>query len=157
MDRWQTAVRLQWTNRLLADVYASPRAGDVTALLLSADAHAGDAAALLAAWELRGASVAARAAYADVVAAMDALRLRAEPWSARADQGATGLAAWAQDPVLDPGLRTEAALVSPASPPTIETSPQSHGEAPSATDRREPPHLGSREPIPGVGPPPWRD
>ena len=116
MDRWQTAVRLQWANHLLARVYASPNADRAREHLLSADAHAGDAAERLAEWDLRAASASARAAYDAVVDAMRVLRLPVEEWSARDDQGPIGLAAWAQDPVVNP----RAAKEDPAKPLAVQ-------------------------------------
>jgi hypothetical protein len=100
MARWMTATRLQWANRILADIYASPHAGDVADRLRSADAHAGQAAAALAGWDHDGASRAAHLAYLDVLDAAATLAIDIEPWTARADEGARGRAAWAQDPVV---------------------------------------------------------
>jgi hypothetical protein len=103
MDRWMTATRLQWANRILADIYASPRAGDAAAQLEAADDRAGVAADLLADWDLRGASLAARDAYGLVREAATIARVAIEPWNGRQDQGQLGFNAWTQNPVLSSG------------------------------------------------------
>ena len=100
LARWLTAERIQWADRILADIYASPNAGAASSLLSSADAHAGDARAALENWDLPGASAAADAAYNDVVAAAGVVGVTIESWNARQDEGQTGRDAWRQNPVL---------------------------------------------------------
>ena len=130
LDRWMTGMRLQWANRILADVVASPRAGRAATQVAEADRLAGVAAELLAAWDLRGASRAARDAYAQIVAAAAAAHVPIEPWSGRADQGEVGFEAWNENPVLHDDAPADArtasagdAAVPPPPGPIIDDFP----------------------------------
>ena len=117
MDRWMTAVRLQWANRVLADVYAvagGPRRP--VAIGRRPRRRRRRPADRLGP---PGASLAARAAYRDVVAAAEVLRIRIEPWNGRQDQGAEGYAArarirwWARPREPWPRPRRSAAPTAP--------------------------------------------
>ncbi len=141
MDRWLTGMRLQWANRILADVVASRFARRAAANVIEADRLAGEAQELLEAWDLRGASLAARDAYAHIVAAAGDARVRIEPWSGRADQGPVGFEAWVESPVLHNEART-AGLDPPPEPPgpVIDDFPDPSVPQPSPLDeaRRRP-------------------
>ena len=74
MDRWTTGVRLQWAEPHPGRRRGVEPNGEAVALVAEADRLAGEAASLLAGWDLRGASLAARGAYAAVVVAAAAAR-----------------------------------------------------------------------------------
>jgi hypothetical protein len=72
-------------NRILASIYASPRAGDAAAQLLSADGLAASALTAYDAMEYRAAAARAKAAYQAVVAAAAAINVPVEPQAQPAD------------------------------------------------------------------------
>jgi hypothetical protein len=90
MNRFLTSVYLNQANTVLADVYASPRAGRVSDILLSADAHAAAALASYAAMEYDEAASHASLAYQDVLDAAAAINVQVEPQAWQADYKAKG-------------------------------------------------------------------
>jgi hypothetical protein len=90
MNRYMTSVYLNQSNTILDAIYKSPRASEVSALLLSADAHA---AAALADYDLmlyESASAHAKAAYDDVLTAAERINVHVEPQAWQADYKAKG-------------------------------------------------------------------
>lgn len=85
MNRYLTAVYINYANRILAQVYAKPHAADATNLLLAADAQAAQALTAYAGMDYSGATLAARQAYQTVLAAATQLQVRIEPHSWRSD------------------------------------------------------------------------
>lgn len=90
MNRYMTSVYLNQANAILADIYASSKAGQVGGLLTSADNHAALAVAAYQAMDYVGAAAHAKMAYEDVVAAASAINVQIEPQSWQADAKAKG-------------------------------------------------------------------
>jgi hypothetical protein len=85
-----TSIYINQANTILADIYASPKAGQVTGLLTSADAHA---AAALVDYDVMAYDTAvahAKAAYDDVMQAAADIKVKVEPQSWQADYKAKG-------------------------------------------------------------------
>jgi hypothetical protein len=90
MNRYLTSVYLNQANTILADIYASPKAGQASSLLTSADNHAAMAVAAYANMDYAGAAFHAKAAYSDVLAAAAQIKVKVEPQSWQADYKAKG-------------------------------------------------------------------
>jgi len=90
MNRYMTSIYINQANAILADIYASPRAGDASSLLTSADNHAAQALASFDAMDYAGAALHAKLAYGDVLAAAKAAGVQVEPQSWQADYKAKG-------------------------------------------------------------------
>ncbi len=90
MNRYMTSVYINQANTILADIYASPRAGQVAGLLASADNHAALALVDYQAMEYGSAAAHAKAAYDDVLAAADEINVQVEPQAWQADYKAKG-------------------------------------------------------------------
>lgn len=90
MARFQTSAYLNQANVILADIYASPRAGQVADLLISADGHAAAALTEYQAMEYQSAAAHAQLAYGDVLAAAAQIRVPVEPQAWQADYKAKG-------------------------------------------------------------------
>jgi hypothetical protein len=90
MDRHMVAAYINQANRVLASVYASPRAGAAGAHLLAADAQAAGALAAYAAMHYGTAAVRAKAAFSHVLDAAAATNVQVEPQAWPADYRAKG-------------------------------------------------------------------
>ena len=90
MNRYMTSVYINQANVILADIYASPRAGTVSALLTSADDAAAAALTSYAAMDYGAAVSEAQAAYQDVLAAAEQINVQVEPQAWQADYKAKG-------------------------------------------------------------------
>jgi len=90
MNRYMTSVYINQANTILADIYASPKAGNVSALLESADKHAAAALADYEAMKYESAAAHAKMAYQDVLSAANAITIAVEPQSWQADYKAKG-------------------------------------------------------------------
>ena len=90
MNRYLVATYINQANSVLAMVYASPRAGQASALLTAADAAAAAAVSKLNAQDYPGAAASAKAAYAGVMAAAVEAGVNVEPQSYTADYKAKG-------------------------------------------------------------------
>jgi len=101
MNRYMTAIYINESNAILEDIYSSPRAGEVASLLVSADDHAAQALLAYAAMDWAGAALKAQAAYGDVLAAADQIKVAVEPQSWQADYKAKGLSSMFIDSVND--------------------------------------------------------
>ena len=71
MYRWETAGYLNWSNALVADILASPDAGNVAVAIGLADGLASLAKNEFKAWNYLAAAEAARGAYVALVQAAD--------------------------------------------------------------------------------------
>jgi hypothetical protein len=85
MNRYLTSVYINQANTILAQIYATPKAGQVGALLTAADGQA--AAALTADAD---AALRARNAYQSIIAAAVAVDLKIEPQAWQADYKSKG-------------------------------------------------------------------
>jgi hypothetical protein len=85
MDRSMLIHYVNQANRILASIYASPRAGDAAAHLLAADGLAASALTAYDAMEYRVAVARGKAAYQAVVAAAAAIDVAVEPQAQQAD------------------------------------------------------------------------
>jgi len=90
MNRYLTSVYLNQANSILADVYASPKAGQVGNLLTSADNHAAMALSAYDSMDYAGAAMHAKLAYSDVLTAAAQINVKVEPQSWQADYKAKG-------------------------------------------------------------------
>ncbi len=90
MNRYMTAIYLNQANSILADIYASPKAGQAGSLLTSADSHAATALSTYDAMNYAGAAMHAKLAYEDVLAAAAQINVKVEPQSWQADYKAKG-------------------------------------------------------------------
>lgn len=90
MNRYLTSEYINQANAVLAKIYASPRAGRVSAQLSAADALAGQALVAYAAMDYAGAAMYAKQAYAGVLAAAAQINVPVEPQSWQADYKAKG-------------------------------------------------------------------
>ena len=93
MNRYMTSVYLNQANTILADIYASPKASQVSSLLISADAHATMALAIYNTMDYASATSHAKAAYDEVLAAAEQINVKVEPQSWQADYKAKGQSA----------------------------------------------------------------
>ena len=93
MNRYMTSVYINQANTILADIYASPKAGQVAGLLNSADNHAAAALVDYDAMAYDSAAAHAKAAYDDVLAAAAEINVKVEPQSWQADYKAKGQSA----------------------------------------------------------------
>jgi hypothetical protein len=90
MNRYMTSIYLNQANSILADIYASPKAGQVGSLLTSADSHAAMALTAYDTMDYAGAAMHAKMAYDDVLAAATQINVKVEPQSWQADYKAKG-------------------------------------------------------------------
>ena len=90
MNRYMTSIYINQANTILADIYASPKAGQVAGLLTSADGHAAAALVAYEAMAYDDAAAHAKAAYDDVLAAAAEINVKVEPHSWQADYKAKG-------------------------------------------------------------------
>ncbi len=90
MNRYLTSVYLNQANVILADIYASPKAGQVAGLLLSADGHAGMALSAYEVMDYEGAAFHASLAYQDVLDAAAEINVKVEPQAWQADYRGKG-------------------------------------------------------------------
>ena len=99
MARYMTSIYLNTANSVLGKIYASPRAGRVSAMLTAADAKAAMALAAYGAYDWSGAAMYARDAYDTVMAAAAKIDVPVEPQSSSADVKARGQSYAFVDPV----------------------------------------------------------
>jgi hypothetical protein len=90
MNRYMTATYINQANSILAKIYASPRAGEASSLLLSADSKAASAITKYNAMNYPGAVTTAKQAYQDVLAAAAKIGVKVETQSYQADYKAKG-------------------------------------------------------------------
>ena len=90
MNRYLTSIYLNQANVVLAQIYASPRAAQVSSLLTSADADAALALAAYAAMDYPNAASHAKAAYQNVLSAATQINVPVEPQAWQADYKAKG-------------------------------------------------------------------
>jgi len=90
MNRFLVATYINQSNSVLAQIYASPRAGQAAALLTAADAAAAAAVTKVQAQDYPGGAVSAKVAYGRVLAAAAAIGVNIEPQSYTADYKAKG-------------------------------------------------------------------
>ena len=90
MNRYLTSVYLNQANAILADIYASPKAGQVGSILTSADNHAAIALSAYDSMDYASAAMHAKLAYKDVLAAAAQIMVKVEPQSWQADYKAKG-------------------------------------------------------------------
>jgi hypothetical protein len=90
MNRYMTSIYLNQANMILADIYASSKAGQAGSLLTSADAHAAQALAAYDNMDYAGAAMHAKLAYEDVLSAAAQIGVQVEPQSWQADYKAKG-------------------------------------------------------------------
>jgi len=90
MNRYMTSVYINQANAILADVYASSKAGQAASLLTSADNHAAMALTAYDTMDYAGAAMHAKLAYEDVLAAAAQINVQVEPQSWQADYKAKG-------------------------------------------------------------------
>jgi len=90
MNRFLVATYINQANSVLAQIYASPRAGQAAALLTAADAAAAAAVTKVQAQDYPGGAVSAKVAYSRVLAAAAAIGVNIEPQSYAADYKAKG-------------------------------------------------------------------
>jgi len=90
MNRYLTSVYLNQANTILVDIYASPKAGQASSLLTSADNHAGVALSAYDTMDYASAALHAKLAYEDVMATATQLNVKIEPQSWQADYKAKG-------------------------------------------------------------------
>jgi hypothetical protein len=105
MNRYLTSVYLNQANVVLERIYASPRAGQASSLLLAADSAAANALAEYDAMEYASAAARARAAYSLVLDAAAQLGIRIEPQAWQADYKAKGVDGKFVDGVDYPRIR----------------------------------------------------
>jgi hypothetical protein len=90
MNRYMTSIYTNQANTILADIYAGPRAGQVSALLATADGHAAAALAAYDAMDYASAAGHANQAYKDILAATAEIDVHVEPQAWPADYRAKG-------------------------------------------------------------------
>lgn len=91
MARYLTSAYLNQANAILAAIYATPRAGDVAALLSAADASAAQALAAYQAMQYADATLHAKAAHQALRSAAEQLHIPLAPAARRAEYRAHGL------------------------------------------------------------------
>lgn len=101
MYRYETTGYINEANAILADIYASPRAGLVGDLLMSADGHAASALAAYDTMDYFGAVQHAQLAYGDVLEAAAEINVMVEPEAWQADVKARN-APFQVDPIVYP-------------------------------------------------------
>ena len=90
MNRYLTSIYINQANTILAKIYASPKAGQVSSLLTSADNHAALALSAYDSMDYAGATLYAKLAYEDVLSAAAQINIKVEPPSWQADYKAKG-------------------------------------------------------------------
>lgn len=90
MNRYMTSIYLNQANAILADIYASSKAGQAGSLLTSADAHAAQALTAYDNMDYASAAMHAKLAYEDVLSAAAQINIPVEPQSWQADYKAKG-------------------------------------------------------------------
>jgi hypothetical protein len=90
MARYLTVGYINQANTILADIYASPRAGTAAGALTAADAHAAAALSEYAAMNYAGAAARAKLAFRSVVAAATQAGVQVEPQNYTADYKGKG-------------------------------------------------------------------
>ena len=90
MNRYLVATYINQANSVLAQIYASPRAGTAAAQLTAADAAAAAAVAKVHAMDYPGAAASAKTAYTTVLAAAVTAGVHIEPQSYTADYKSKG-------------------------------------------------------------------
>ena len=90
MNRYLTSVYINQANTILAKIYASPKAGQVASMLVSADNSAAAALAAYNSMNYVSAASNAKSAYDKVVAAAAKIGIQIEPQSWQADYKAKG-------------------------------------------------------------------
>lgn len=90
MDRYMTAAYVNTANSILGRIYASPRAGEATALIASGDQDATEALSAYSAMDYRTAASKAHNAYQKVLAAADQIGVKIEPEAWQGDYRANG-------------------------------------------------------------------
>lgn len=90
MNRYLTSIYINQANTILAKIYASPKAGQVSSLLTSADNHAALALSAYDSMDYAGAALYAKLAYEDVLSAAAQINIKVEPPSWQADYKAKG-------------------------------------------------------------------
>lgn len=90
MARYLTAGYINQANTILADIYASPRAGNATAALMAADAQAAGALSAYAAMNYATAAARAKLAFGSVLSAAAQAGVQVEPQNYTADYKAKG-------------------------------------------------------------------
>jgi hypothetical protein len=90
MNRYLTSIYLNQANSILADIYASPMAGQAGILLTLADSNAGLALAKYGTMDYAEAAMYAKTAYEDVLTAAAQIQVQVEPQSWQADYKAKG-------------------------------------------------------------------
>jgi len=103
MYRYETAGYINEANAILADIYASPRAGKVSDLLTSADGHAAAALVAYGTMDYLTAVQHAQMAYGDVLAAAEAIKVPVEPESWQSDVKGRGVQ-FHVDPIRYPDM-----------------------------------------------------
>jgi hypothetical protein len=91
-------------NTILADIYASPRAGNAAAALTAADAHAASALTAYAGMDYAGAAARGKLAFGSVLAAAAQAGVHVEPQNYTADYKAKGRSPKFVDTVNDKRL-----------------------------------------------------
>ncbi len=102
MYRYETAGYINAANAILADIYASPRADNVSGLLVSADGHAAAALVDYATMNYLNAVMHAQMAFGDALAAAHEINIPVEPQSWQSDVKAHGQR-FHVDPIRYPG------------------------------------------------------
>lgn len=99
MNRYLVSVYLNQANGILAKIYKSPKASQVSGLLQSADAHAGAALSSYQSMDYAAAMEQAQQAYRDVLEAAAQINVKVEPQAWQADYKAKGQSPKFVDPV----------------------------------------------------------
>jgi hypothetical protein len=90
MNRYMTSVYINQANTILAQIYASPRAGRAASLLISADGSASSALSAYGAMDYASAAHNAKLAYEKVLEAAALIGVQIEPQSWQGDYKAKG-------------------------------------------------------------------
>ena len=90
MNRYLTSVYLNQANTILADIYVSPKAGQASSLLTSADNHAAMALSAYDNMDYASAAMHAKLSYEEVMAAAAQIKVKVESQSWQADYKAKG-------------------------------------------------------------------
>lgn len=90
MNRYLTSVYINQANTVLAQIYATPKASQVGALLTAADTHAAAALTAYTAMQYAESAQRAKQAYQTVVAAAAAINIAIEPQAWQADYKSKG-------------------------------------------------------------------
>ena len=99
MARYLTSVYLNQANAILGSIAKSPRAGNASSLVQSADGHAGTALTAYAAMDYADAALQAKSAYDDIIAAAAVANVKVEPQNWTADYKSKGRSPKFVDPV----------------------------------------------------------